>query len=417
MNLQNIIFLFQYLSILFVGMIKYIIYKDKIYSFKYVVTKLGNINIFFLKIFQSLSTNTSLLTVEQIDYLTQYTDNVPYTYDEIDTSFIEDIKRESTFELSSSVPIKSGAMALIYKGILEDEDVIIKVLRKGMREKIEDAINKISFLFSFLIYIPQLQTINASQLIEENRNSMIDQTNFKKEIQNIQRMEKNNENIDYIIVPKVYENYTNINENIIVMKYLDGKRLEEVSDEEKDDYSLLMAKFGMKCFLFNRFFHSDLHAGNVLFMEENGGKKVGILDYGLMGELTRDEQTFFFNFITAMSAEIKDIHKLANMIADELIEVRNNENITIINKKIILEELEVLLSKTLRNNTMNSEDMYQINKALYRYNLQLKRSFCKIAVAFAISDSVCKELCYKKTYLENVKTAMDSIFDMDIMSY
>ena len=196
------------------------------------MTKISMTNIFFLKIFQSLSTNTSLLTVEQTNYLTQYTDNVPYTYDEIDTSFIEDIKRESTFELSSSVPIKSGAIALVYKGILDDKDVIIKVLRKGMREKIEDAINKISFLFSFLIYIPQLQTINASQLIEENRNSMIDQTNFKKEIQNIQRMEKNNENVDYIIVPKVYENYTNINENIIVMKYLDGKRLEEVSDED-----------------------------------------------------------------------------------------------------------------------------------------------------------------------------------------
>jgi len=417
MNLQNIIFLFQFLSILFGGMIKYMINREKIDSFKYVVTKLGNINIFFLKIFQSLSTNTSLLTVEQTDYLTQYTDSVPYTYDEIDTSFIEDIKRETTFELSSSIPIKSGAIALVYKGIMNEEDVIIKVLRKGMREKIEDAINKMSFLFSFLVYIPQLRTLNAQLLMEENRDIMIDQTNFQKEVQNIQRMNKNCKNVDYIIVPNVYENYTNMNKNIIVMKYLDGKRLEEVSNEEKDDYSLLMAKFGMKCFLFNRFFHSDLHAGNVLFMKENGVKKVGILDYGLMGELTRDEQTFFYNFITTMSAETKDIHKLANMIADELIEVRNNENITIINKKMIISALEELLSKILCRNTMNSEDMYKINKVLYRYNLQLKRSFCKIAIAFAISDSVCKELSYNKPYLDNVRTAMDSIFDMDIVSY
>jgi len=417
MNLQNIIFLFHFLSILFCGMIQYMVHPDKMYSFKYIVTKLGNVNIFFLKIFQSLSTNTSLLTIEQTDYLTQYTDNVPYTYDEIDISFIKDMDKDNTFELSSSMPIKSGAMALVYKGVLNEEDIIIKVLRKGMREKIEDAINKISFLFSFLIYIPQLRTINASQLIEENRDNMMEQTDFKKEIENILRMEKNCENVDYIIVPKVYESFTDNNNNIIVMKYLDGKRLEDVNNEEKDEFSLIMAKFGMKCFLFNRFFHSDLHAGNVLFMEENGEKKVGILDYGLMGELTRDEQTFFYNFITAMSAEIKDIPNIANMISDELIETRNTEYVTIIGKTLIIEELEILLSQTLRNNTMNSEDMYKINKMLYRYNLQLKRSFCKIAVAFAISDSVCKELCYQKTYLENVKVALDSIFDINFMEY
>ena len=51
-----------------------------------IITSLGNLNIFYIKIFQSLSTNSYLLNEEQISHLTSYTDKVPYTLDELDFS-------------------------------------------------------------------------------------------------------------------------------------------------------------------------------------------------------------------------------------------------------------------------------------------------------------------------------------------
>ena len=56
--------------------------------FKYSIKKLGGLNIFYVKIFQSLSTNVNILTEEQVNFLTNYTDKVPYTEDDKDISFL-----------------------------------------------------------------------------------------------------------------------------------------------------------------------------------------------------------------------------------------------------------------------------------------------------------------------------------------
>ena len=61
---------------------------NSINCFKYSIKKLGGLNIFYVKIFQSLSTNVNILTEEQVNFLTNYTDNVPYTDDDKDISFL-----------------------------------------------------------------------------------------------------------------------------------------------------------------------------------------------------------------------------------------------------------------------------------------------------------------------------------------
>lgn len=429
--IQNFLFIMQCLWILFIGGIKYVIYADKMNSFIYVITQLGNINIFFLKMFQSLSTNTNLLTSQQMDFLIQYTDDVPFFNNEMNLSFTEDMQKVAEQTESSLLvknillPIKSGIIALIYEGTLDGKKIIIKVMRQRIKNKISDALDKTSFLFKILGYLPPFYSLNMINLIEENRMSLLDQTDFTKEVANIQRMQMNCKNTDYVIIPKVYTEYTKYNNNIIVMEYLDGKRLEMVDNNDKDEYSLLLAKFGMKCFLFNRFYHADLHAGNILFMKDiNEHKQLGIIDYGLMGELTRDEQTFFYNFITAISADTKDYLVVSKMIMETLVEPRNkSKNMDFLSqmnnstKTKLYSSLEEIISKALLwKRNITSQDMYEINKLLYRYDLQLARTFCKIALAFAISDSVCEELSHNKTYLENIKLAIESIFDMDMIT-
>lgn len=70
-----------------------------------------------------------------------------------------------------------------------------------------------------------------------------------------------------------------------------------------------------------------------------------------------------------------------------------------------------------KNNNFNSNDLYEINKILYQYNLQLSRTFCKVILAFAISDNVCQEVSHHISYLEHLEKATNEIFDMSIMEY
>ena len=47
------------------------------------------------------------------------------------------------------------------------------------------------------------------------------------------------------------------------MEKIEGNKLEQVETEDKDKYSYLMAKFGIKCILYDSFYHADMHQGNV----------------------------------------------------------------------------------------------------------------------------------------------------------
>ena len=69
-------------------------------------------------------------------------------------------------------------------------------------------------------------------------------------------MYASNKNIGYAVIPHVYEEFTKQNNDIIVMECLEGMKLQDISDEDKDEFSYLLAKFGAKCILYDRLYHA-----------------------------------------------------------------------------------------------------------------------------------------------------------------
>lgn len=417
--MQNLIFILQTLSIIFREFIYYLFNRPKIKCFIHIITHLGNLNIFYIKIFQSLSTNSYLLNNEQISYLTSYTDKVPYTLDELDFSFIESIKNLSEdlgqdFELDTIdgkiIPYRAGMIAIVYTGKINNKKIIIKVIRKGIRKKIKKALRQINFLINIFAYAPYIKRYNFKNLILDNEKLLLSQTNFISEIQNIKRMHENCKNTDYIVIPYVYENYTYYDKNIIVMDYIEGERLEKVTDLDKDNYSLLVAKYGLKCLLFNRFYHGDLHAGNILFIrDEENNHKLGILDFGVCGELTREEQNEFYKLFVLIGKTDNYID-VAEFIIDNLVE--SKETIAClkeIERKDIIIAISLIAQQTFSNIGFGAAELYEISKLLDKYNLSLARNFCKVELALAISNSVSAKLTYKTSYIKNIKHVLKDI--------
>ena len=268
-------------------------------------------------------------------------------------------------------------------------------------------------------YFSLFPALNLNLLIDENKEIMLNQTDFITEVENMNRMKKNCQNIDYLKIPTVYPEFTRDNNNIIVMEFIEGRKIQELADEEKDDYAFLLAKFGIFSFLYNRFYHSDLHAGNILFLKNGEHRQLGILDFGIMGELTKEEQSIFYEFVNSIGKKKNDLQKSANIIMSSFIEaIPNKQNKHEIQHSQIEKEIYILLTtKMNKNNNFNSNDLYEINKILYQYNLQLSRTFCKVILAFAISDNVCQEVSQHISYLEHLEKATNEIFDMSIMEY
>ena len=192
--MNNILFIFQTANILLKYFLNHMICKSKMDCFTKMIKELGNLNIFYIKLFQSLSTNIQLLNHDQIMYLSSYTDNVPYTDDELDFSFIETSREISeklnhTFEIdkvdNKIIPYRSGMIAVVYTGKINGEKVIIKVIRKKVVDKLNDALKNINFLINIISYLPCFNILNIHDLVEENKNLLFSQTDFIIETTNI----------------------------------------------------------------------------------------------------------------------------------------------------------------------------------------------------------------------------------------
>jgi len=417
--MSNLYFISQTLLIFFREFIYYLFNKSKLNCFIGIVTQLGKLNIFYIKIFQSLSTNSHILNEEQINYLTEYTDKVPYTTDELNTSFLESIlelsnKLKHNFELDTVnnkiIPYRAGMIAIVYTGKINNKKVIVKVIRNNVRQKLEIALKQMNFIINILSYTPYIKRLNFKNLILENEKQLLLQTDFVNEVNNIKRMYNNCKNTDYIVIPSVYDDYTYYDNNIIVMDYIEGDRLESVLDLDKDKYSLLVANFGIKCLLFNRFYHADLHSGNILFIKDNDNNyKLGILDFGVCGELTKFEQNEFYKLFVLIG-QTKDYIDVAEFIISNLVEPKTViENLNEKQLHYIIIKLADISKTTFSNIGFGASELYEISHLLSKYNLMLSRNFCKVELSLAIANSVTSELCYKSTYIKNVKSILTQL--------
>ena len=409
-------------------------------------------NIFFIKFFQAVCTTSHpLLTDDVLQYLNTFTDNAPYVDSEIDVESLERLMQEYSIEIKTPfVPIKSGAISLIFEGTLtsekEQESVIIKCKRIGIDDKIQDAIFNMNHLISFTKIVPHIKNLNVHDIYNENKQSIVDQLSFHKEVRNIEMYYSkwNKPGLDYIKIPKVYSEITQQIPNVIVMERIVGDTIYNIDPEDKDRYANILAKFNFKSVFYDSMYHGDIHPGNVFFIKElkvksnasidddddsenshdydssdnandndgnNNNKndfkkykyKLGVIDFGIVGKFSREMQNTIFHLFKGLYEKNHDT--VAHCIIDNLVEPKDaltpekkNELVGIISKYS-----ESHFGKETHR-FLDAEDIIKINKILYGFGVQFSKEFCKIELSFAISDSVCKLLTNKTTYIDQLLT-------------
>jgi predicted unusual protein kinase regulating ubiquinone biosynthesis (AarF/ABC1/UbiB family) len=264
--------------------------------------------------------------------------------------------------------------------------------------------------------------MNICDIFEENREIMRGQLDFKNEIDNIDVFYDKFKDVKDVCIPRVYSYFTEANPNAIVMDYIEGVRLENVCAEDKDEYSKILSKFNIKSVFYDSIYHADLHSGNIIFMKEPSDTnashtlKIGIIDYGIIGKLTREEQNIFFNFFKILVS--RNYEKLAKYIVEHLSEPiekgekgEKGEKCDKLNEKLIKDVYDVCYhTLSVKQIFFGGEEIYEVNKILKTQNLTFSKFFCRIELAIAISENVCNSLCKDKTYIEQLMSAFKDLF-------
>lgn len=354
-----------------------------------VIRKIGEYNIIFVKIFQWIWINNNsrdnLFITEKIENeISSYTNNTPYDENDIDYKNLFNLylianKNSDKLEIDNMKPINSGTISLVFKGKLNGKNIAIKILRKNIKEKLQQGINLLVNIENILYYIPIINYYVSTKIFEKNKSNILNQINFINESDNLMLFYKKFKNNKIINIPNCYTNYTISEPNVILMDYIDGNYLYELKYDELDSYFIPFCKFVLTSIFQKKIIHCDLHQGNIIFFKEIYNDKViykvGIIDFGMITKLTTNEIDFIYLWLSGVFnnkfEELIDYMKNSNNISNIF---DNYENINI---NVCMEEiLDLYNSNQIFSQLEKTETLIE---NVYFFLNKLKQNNCKLS--------------------------------------
>ena len=412
---------------------------------KNIGTKFAATNIYYIKMFQALAYSADFAANDElIAYFRDYTDNVAFTDSEYSVAELAELSEYAKtvgYELSFFedgdgggggiiVPAKSGSISLVFYGTIcklqqpqlqqqqqeQPTPIVVKYLRANMRRRVLDSIDDFKYLVWCLNKIPSLRYLHLNDIYNEQRVLMMDQLDFAKEAACIGEVYENCKEMRCVTVPTVYPEFTAKFPNLIVMERIMGKTLDQLDDAVKDHYCHILARGLVKTVFIDGLYHCDLHPGNVLFIEDDNENavtqyRIGLLDFGIIGRLTVDEQEITYQVFHSILN--KDADRAISIIMESYTEPVDSSRECNRDDPEMMDSLRRYMREMVGTvvTCFSAENLCFINKQLIKNNLKIARSFTKFELSLSVCDNLCKKLAVNRSYLNHLTEIISDVFE------
>ncbi len=268
----------------------------------------------FIKFGQILSTRRDLLPPELIVELETLQDDVPaMPIDSVRSTVREELGREvdEVYEDFSETPLASASIAQVHTARLRGsgEEVVVKVQRPGLAEKIEADLEIMRYLAGALERnFPEATLYTPTGIVHQFERAIRKEIDFHNERDNIARFRTNFAGVDGIHFPIPFAELSTA--RILTMERIVGVKLTAMSDADLDIEKVVRSGIDavLKMIFDDGFFHGDLHPGNLLVRAD---ATLCFLDFGLCGRLTPRQRDDLIDMMVALGR--KDYPGLARI--------------------------------------------------------------------------------------------------------
>jgi ubiquinone biosynthesis protein len=197
----------------------------------------------------------------------------------------------------------AASIAQVHRARLPDGTrVVLKIRRPGIRPKIEADLRILHHIARLMeSEMPELRRYQPVRIVEEFTKSLRRELDLAAEARHIDRFRENFAGVDYIVVPKVYWEWTCEVMNVQdCVEGLPGTDLTRV-DAAALDRKVLAGRAAdsvLKMILVDGFFHADPHPGNVFYLP---GNRIAMVDFGMVGRLSEGRRDQIVDMLAALS--------------------------------------------------------------------------------------------------------------------
>ncbi|MCA9679363.1 MAG: AarF/ABC1/UbiB kinase family protein [Kofleriaceae bacterium] len=262
----------------------------------------------FIKFGQIVASSAGLFPDAYVKEFQKVLDRVrPFAFADVERTLVEDLGPDKAHRLRDIAPrpLASASIAQVHTATLDDgTQVVIKVQRPGIAARTAADMKILRFMARVVArFKADAELANPVGVVEDFAATLREELDFRKEASNLHRFNEIMRELGHVHIraPRPIDDLTTA--RVLIMERFFGIRVDEFEEIKKrgvDGEGKLVAglRAWFQCVVFYGFFHGDVHAGNLMLLDDGD---VGFLDFGIVGRFSDDQRWMVTDYIIAFS--------------------------------------------------------------------------------------------------------------------
>ncbi len=189
--------------------------------------------------------------------------------------------------------------------------MVIKVQRPKIADIVATDLRMLRWGARAMALFPRGELANPVGVVEDFEANLREELDFRREAANMVEFNRimAAQRQSRVVAPHVIADLST--PRVLVMERFFGHRVDEVektraSKVDVEEQLLVGMRAWFQCLILHGFFHGDVHAGNLMTLDDG---RVGFLDFGIVGRFTRERREQVTDYLLAFATG--DFDKLA----------------------------------------------------------------------------------------------------------
>jgi len=277
----------------------------------------------FVKFGQSVSTRQDVLPEDVGEELAKLQDQMPpFSGEEALAQVLQIYGKPATEVFAEFAPeaLAAASIAQVHVARLHSgEEVVVKLLRPGVRKQIERDIEVMYALASLVKrYWKDAKRLRPTEVVAEYEKTILNELDLMREAANASQLRSNFAGSEQLYVPEVYFDYCKT--DVMVMERIHGVPISDMDTLRRTGANIpMLAANGVEIFFTqvfrDNFFHADMHPGNIFVDISDPAKpKYAAVDFGIVGTLDDHDRRYLAeNFLAFFD---RDYNRVARLHVD-----------------------------------------------------------------------------------------------------
>lgn len=264
----------------------------------------------YVKFGQVLSTRPDIVPQEYIRALESLQDDIePFSYAEVERIVEDELKARisKVFRTFESQPMAAASLGQVHRAVLRDgRDVVVKVQRPGVREQVREELDAFAQIAETLEQHSNLaKKMNLAGAVQQAKITLTNELNYLQEARNAEIFRQNLAEFPQIYIPAVIHDLTTT--RVLTTELVQGRKVSKLTplqiiDHDYSKLAAVMTEAYLKQICVDGFWHSDPHPGNVFVHDRDNESELVLLDFGMVGRISREFQDEIVKLLLAIAA-------------------------------------------------------------------------------------------------------------------